>query len=78
MRGHGAGLWLVIKDWKVWWMAIAMTSQVVVLRFDAYFLSLSATTGFEPTITLLLCAPPFVFTAIMAFAVSRLVHSSPK
>ncbi|TBU48995.1 MFS general substrate transporter [Dichomitus squalens] len=69
--GHGAGLWLAIKDWKVWWMAFAMTSQVVALSFNAYFPTLSATMGFNPTVTLLLCAPPFVFTAIMAFAVSR-------
>ena len=76
--GHGAGLWLAIKDWKVWWMAFAMTSQVVALSFNAYFPTLSATMGFNPTVTLLLCAPPFVFTAIMAFAVSRSAHSSPK
>ncbi|KAI0772059.1 MFS general substrate transporter [Trametes elegans] len=69
--GHAAGLWLAVKDWKVWWMAFAMTSQVVALSFNAYFPTLSATMGFDPTVTLLLCAPPFVFTAIMAFVVSR-------
>ncbi|KAH9900037.1 MFS general substrate transporter [Cubamyces lactineus] len=69
--GQTAGLWLAVKDWKVWWMAFAMTSQVVALSFNAYFPTLSATMGFDPTVSLLLCAPPFVFTAIMAFVVSR-------
>ncbi|RPD80670.1 MFS general substrate transporter [Lentinus tigrinus ALCF2SS1-7] len=69
--GHAAGLWLAVKDWKVWWMAVATTSQVVALSFNAYFPTLSATMGFDPTVTLLLCAPPFVFTAIMTFIISR-------
>ena len=50
-----------------------MASQVIALSFNAYFPTLTATLGFNPTVTLLLCAPPFVFTAIMAFVVSRLV-----
>ncbi|KAL0950044.1 hypothetical protein HGRIS_010052 [Hohenbuehelia grisea] len=69
--GHASGLWLAISDWKVWWLALALTSQVVALSFNAYFPTLSATMGFNPTVTLLLCAPPFVFAAIVAFALSR-------
>lgn len=69
--GHTAGLWLALKDWKVWWLAFAMTSQVVALSFNAYFPTLSATMGFGPTVTLLLCAPPFVFTAILTFFLAR-------
>ncbi|EMD40846.1 hypothetical protein CERSUDRAFT_131167 [Gelatoporia subvermispora B] len=69
--GHATGLWMAVKDWKVWWLAFAMTSQVVALSFNAYFPTLSATMGFGPTVTLLLCAPPFIFTAILAFFVSR-------
>ena len=69
--GHMTGFWLAVKDWKVWWMAVAMTSEVTALSFNAYFPTLSATMGFNPTVTLLLCAPPFIFAAGMAFAVSR-------
>ncbi|KAI0082459.1 MFS general substrate transporter [Panus rudis PR-1116 ss-1] len=69
--GQAAGLVLALKDWKVWWFSLAMTSQVVSLSFNAYFPTLSATMGFNRTVTLLLCAPPFVFTAILAFVVSR-------
>ena len=69
--GHASGLLMAIKDWKVWWMALAMASQVVCLSFNAFFPTLSATMGFGRTVTLLLCAPPFIFTAILAFFVSR-------
>jgi len=68
---RGSGLWLAVSDWKVWWLAFALTSQVVALSFNAYFPTLSATMGFNPTVTLLLCAPPFVFAAIVAFWLSR-------
>ena len=71
--GHAAGLMAAIKDWKVWWLSLAMTSQVTALSFNAYFPTLSATMGFNRTVTLLLCAPPFAFTAILAFIVSRSV-----
>ena len=70
-HSHGRGLWLAITDWRVWWMAFALTSQVVALSFNAYFPTLSATMGFNRTVTLLLCAPPFAFSAVVAFLVSR-------
>ena len=69
--GHMVGLRLAVRDWKVWWMAVTMTSFVVALSFNAYFPTLSQTMGFGPTVTLLLCAPPFVFAAIATYAVSR-------
>jgi len=70
-EGHGRGLWLAVSDWKVWWLSLALTSQVVALSFNAYFPTLSATLGYSRTVTLLLCAPPFVFAAIVAFVLSR-------
>lgn len=65
------GFVLAMKDWKVWCMALAMTSQVISLSFNAYFPTLSATMGFNTTVTLLLCAPPFAWTAFEAFVVAR-------
>lgn len=65
------GLVMALKDWKMWVMALAMTSQVVCLSFNAYFPTLSATMGFNTTVSLLLCAPPFAWTALEAFIVSR-------
>jgi len=70
-QGAAKGLWLALTDWKVWWLALALTSQVVALSFNAYFPTLSATLGFNRTVTLLLCAPPFVFAALVAFWLSR-------
>ncbi|KAG7449314.1 MFS general substrate transporter [Guyanagaster necrorhizus] len=68
------GLWLALKDWKIWWMSLALTAQVVGLSFNQYFPTLrlvNATMGFNRTVTLLLCAPPFVFTTILSFIISR-------
>ena len=65
------GLIMALKDWKMWCMALAMTAQVIALSFNAYFPTLSATMGFGTTVTLLLCAPPFAWTAAEAFIVSR-------
>ncbi|KAF9247252.1 major facilitator superfamily domain-containing protein [Melanogaster broomeanus] len=69
--GRAHGLYLALTDWKVWWFAVAMTAQVIALSFNAYFPTLSATLGYNPTVTLLLCAPPFGFTVIVAFWLSR-------
>jgi len=70
-EGTHSGLYLAVTDWKVWWLSFALTAQVVALSFNAYFPTLSATMGFNPTVTLLLCAPPFVFTALFAFFWAR-------
>lgn len=74
--GQMHGLVLAFTDWKVWWLALALTSLVVSLSFNAFFPTLSATMGYNPTITLLLCAPPWVFATIVAFCVCR--HSDKK
>jgi len=75
-EGQGSGLWLAFTDIKVWWLALALTSQVVALSFNAFFPTLSATLGYNTTVSLLLCAPPFVFTVIVAAFLSRLAPSS--
>ncbi|KAG6814214.1 hypothetical protein H0H92_000891 [Tricholoma furcatifolium] len=74
-EGEGSGFWLAITDIKAWWLAFALTSQVVALSFNAYFPTLSATLGYNTTVSLLLCAPPFVFTVIVAGFLS---HHSDK
>ncbi|KZT13068.1 MFS general substrate transporter [Laetiporus sulphureus 93-53] len=65
------GLQLALSDWKVWLLALALTSMVVSLSFNAFFPTLTATLGFDTTVTLLLCAPPWALATIVAFAVAR-------
>ena len=36
-HGHWAGFIQAVTDWKVWWFAFAMLSQVVSGSFGAYF-----------------------------------------
>ncbi|CAE6396004.1 unnamed protein product [Rhizoctonia solani] len=70
-EGAFYGFILAIKDWKVWWLALALTAQVVGLSFNAYFPTLTATLGYNRTISLLLCAPPWAFATIVAFINAR-------
>jgi Major Facilitator Superfamily len=65
------GLHDALGDWRVYWLAIALTSLGVSLSFNAFFPTLMETLGYSPTVTLLLCAPPWGFATIVAFAVSR-------
>jgi len=65
------GFFEALADWKVYWLALALTSLVVSLSFNAFFPTLTATLGYSPTVTLLLCAPPWIFATIVAFAVNR-------
>lgn len=74
-QGHTAGFISAMTDWKVWWLALALMSIVVSLSFNAFFPTLSATMGYNRTITLLLCAPPWIFATLVAFAVTRFVFS---
>jgi len=70
-HAQAAGLWMALSDWKVWWLTLTLTSQVVALSFNAFFPTLTATLGFNRTISLVLVAPPFIVTAICAFFISR-------
>ena len=51
----------------------SITSIIISLSFNAFFPTLTATLGYNRTVTLLLCAPPWVFATLVAFAVTRYV-----
>lgn len=36
-RSPWSGFIMAVTDWKVWWLAFAMLSQVISLSFNAYF-----------------------------------------
>ncbi|KAF8741109.1 hypothetical protein AX14_005712 [Amanita brunnescens Koide BX004] len=65
------GFVLALTDWKVWWLALALTALVAALSYHVYFPTLSATMGYNRTITLLLCAPPWIFASVVALLLSR-------
>ena len=59
LTASGSGFWLAVLDFKVWWLALALTSEVTALSFNAFFPTLGATLGFNTTITFL--APTILF-----------------
>ncbi|KAJ7068249.1 major facilitator superfamily domain-containing protein [Mycena amicta] len=65
------GFVLAVTDWRVWWFTFSLTAQIVALSFNAYFPTLTATLNYSPTVTLLLCAPPFALAALSAFIMAR-------
>lgn len=73
LSSNGSGFWLAVLDFKVWWLAIALTSEVTALSFNAFFPTLGATLGFNTTVTLIIIAPPWFLAAFAAFVNSRLV-----
>ncbi|KAJ7591113.1 major facilitator superfamily domain-containing protein [Mycena floridula] len=68
---HKSGLLLAVVDWKVWWLAATLTTIVAGLSWNAYFPSILLRLGFSSTNTLLLCVPPWIFSALVAIALSR-------
>ncbi|KAL5508289.1 hypothetical protein ACEPAH_5908 [Sanghuangporus vaninii] len=66
-----SGFWQALSDWKVWWLAVALTSEVIAVSFNAFFPTLTATLGFGRTETLLLAAPPWFMTVFTAFFNAR-------
>lgn len=71
-QGHLAGFVSAMTDWKIWWLAVALTGIVVSLSYNVFFPTLSATMGYSRTVTLLLCAPPWVLATLVTFALTRL------
>ena len=60
-------------DWTVWWLAIVRLLITVGQSFGNFFPILAATMGYNPSITLLLCAPPWVLGTVTSFYVSQFV-----
>uniref|UniRef100_A0A0D2XNX3 Major facilitator superfamily (MFS) profile domain-containing protein n=1 Tax=Fusarium oxysporum (strain Fo5176) TaxID=660025 RepID=A0A0D2XNX3_FUSOF len=60
------GLKLAVKDLKIYIMMLTFTAYVVGLSFNAFFPSLTETLGFGYVPTLLMSAPPWVFSCIVS------------
>ncbi|KAG2070957.1 MFS general substrate transporter [Suillus decipiens] len=72
------GLRDAVSDRKVWWFAVAAMFQVIGQSFFGYFPTLCATLGYDTTVTLLLCAPPWAFAGMVAFFLSWLSDKRQK
>jgi len=59
------GFMMAIKDPKVWIFAIMNVAQLLGLSFVNFFPTLTATLGFNTTISLVLAAPPWILGAIV-------------
>ena len=70
-EGGKSGLKQALTDWKVWWLALEFVIMDVFLSFALFSPTLSATLGYSPTVTLLLCAPPWLFAAGVTYFMSR-------
>lgn len=65
------GFWLAVVDPHVWILAAALLCQAIAHSFVAWFPTIVATLGHSRGVTLVLCSPPYLLTAISAFFISR-------
>lgn len=63
----------LITDWRVWLVGTALGCCNASLSFNMFFPTLAATMGYSPTISLLLCVPPWIMSTITAVTVARYV-----
>ncbi|OJI96588.1 hypothetical protein ASPVEDRAFT_48748 [Aspergillus versicolor CBS 583.65] len=69
-QGPWDGLWMALKDVKIYIMMFTFTAYVVGLSFNAFFPSLTETLGFGYVPTLLMSAPPWVFSCLFSLCVA--------
>ncbi|KAJ5481122.1 hypothetical protein N7539_007016 [Penicillium diatomitis] len=61
-----SGLIMALKDFKIYLMMLAFTAYVIGLSFNAFFPTLTGTLGFSYVPTLLMSAPPWVFSCLFS------------
>ncbi|KAG0704499.1 MFS general substrate transporter [Suillus ampliporus] len=71
LSGGSSDLLSMITDWRAWWIGIALSCSTASLSFNMFFPTLAATMGYSPTITLILCAPPWLMSSVTAVTVAR-------
>ena len=68
--GVMTGFRLTIMDWNVYYLAAGLSLYALSLSFHLYFPSLTATMGYDPIISLLLCIPPWMTATVYALWLS--------
>lgn len=66
-----SGFWLAMKDGNVFLLTLIQCCQIITVSFTVYFPTLAASLGYQRHKALLLCAPPYIASAVLAFFVSR-------
>lgn len=61
-----AGLYMCVKDYKIYLMMLTFTAYVIGLSFNAFFPTLTQTLGFSYIPTLLMSSPPWLFSCIVS------------
>lgn len=61
-----AGLFMAVKDTKIYVMMFTFMAYVIGLSFNAFFPTLTNTLGFSRITTLLMSAPPWAFACIVS------------
>jgi hypothetical protein len=61
----------LMTDWRAWIVGTALCCCNASLSFNMFFPTLAATMGYSPTISLLLCTPPWIISTITAVTVAR-------
>ncbi|KAK1144082.1 hypothetical protein N8T08_005744 [Aspergillus melleus] len=65
-QGAFSGLMMAFKDFKIYVLMLAFTAYVIGLSFNAFFPTLTGTLGFGYVPTLLMSAPPWVFSCLFS------------
>ncbi|KAF2022411.1 MFS general substrate transporter [Aaosphaeria arxii CBS 175.79] len=65
-QGPFEGLFMCLKDIKVYVMMLSFTAYVVGVSYNAFFPTLTGTLGFARIPTLLMSAPPWIFACIVS------------
>ena len=68
---QGLGLVEALMDWTVWWLAIAECLLHMGMTYRTFFPTIAATMGYSATVTLLLCAPPWLVDTITSVFIMR-------
>ncbi|KAG2139908.1 MFS general substrate transporter [Suillus cothurnatus] len=66
-----SGLVEALMDWRIWWLGVALHLMVSSQSFTIFFPTISATMGYNTTLSLLLCAPPWILGTVTSFVVAR-------
>ncbi|ROT42197.1 MFS general substrate transporter [Sodiomyces alkalinus F11] len=71
---EGTSVWVglreALSDWRTWVFCLMYNFHLSSISFQNFLPTVMETLGYERTITLVLCFPPYFFAAVMAVAIA--------